>query len=333
MSLSLEIADSGGEDAGQRPGRRWAAGIVNHGSYDELEACLASLGRQSLPPVAIRVYDTGIDPSRSHAIAAARLDLRVEVGANIGFAGGANRVVARLQEESGCDFVLVLNPDVVLDPLFAERLVSAMAAEERAAIATGKLLRADRQTIDSAGIVFPRHRRPRDRGSEEPDRGQFDRSEWVEGASGAAMLLRASVLDDLSIEGEIFDESFFVYHEDTDLCWRARRFGYRILYDPAAVAIHAREWKRERRFGIPPTVRRHSFKNHYLQLVKNETLGGFLANLPWLVGWEVLRFGFVLIRDRALLAAYGDAARALPQAFRRRALVQARAASRESGVG
>ena len=195
----------------------------------------------------------------------------------------------------------------------------------RVAIATGKLLRADRETLDSAGIRFPRHRRPRDRGSEEPDRGQFDSTERVEGASGAAMLLRTAALEALEIEGEIFDESFFAYHEDTDLCWRARRLGYEILYEPAAVAVHARGWKRADRDRIPVEIRRHSFKNHYLQLVKNESRADFLRNLPWLIGWEVLRFGFVLLRDRALFAGYRDAFRALPTARRRRRLISQRA--------
>ncbi len=325
----MERSGEGGprRQASARAPAVWGAGIVNHGSYADLERCLASLARQSLPASRVVVYDTGVDPARFEQVCRRHPEAIALAGANVGYAGGANRVLDRLRADrpDALDFALVLNPDVELDPDFARCLLEATSRDPRVAIATGKLLRADRETLDSAGIVFPRHRRPRDRGSEQPDRGQFDAAERVEGASGAAMLLRTAALDTLEIEGEIFDESFFAYHEDTDLCWRARRLGFEILYEPAAVAVHARGWKRVDRGRIPVEIRRHSFKNHYLQVVKNESRADFVRNLPWLIGWEVLRFGFVLARDRALLSGYRDAFRALPAARRRRRLISRRA--------
>jgi len=152
----------------------------------------------------------------------------------------------------------------------------------------------------------------------------------VFGASGAAMLLRCATLPELALAGELFDEDFFLYHEDTDLCWRAGRLGFRVWYEPTAGAVHTRGWQRERRFEVPVAVRRHSFKNHYLQLVKNETLLGFLGHLPVLLAWEVLRLGFVLLRDPALLSAYADAWRALPGARRKRKLLANKVAAQSA---
>lgn len=329
-----ERSDLDGESDAARDHRgpvpaRWGAGIVNHGSYDELERCLESLARQSLPAAAIAVYDTGQDPVRFVSGRAAHPEILFEQGPNRGYAGGANRVVERLTREAApLDYLLVLNPDVELDPDFSVRLIEGIDRHPRVAIASGKLLRPDRRTLDSAGIVFARHGRPRDRGSGLHDRGQFDAAEFVDAASGAAMMLRVEALYDLALEGELFDETFFAYHEDTDLCWRARRFGWQILYEPLAVAVHVRGWQRGRRAEIAISTRRHSFKNHYLQLVKNETLGHGLRNLPWLLGWEILRFGFVMLWDRPMLGAYVEAWRALPEALRKRALVRARARRR-----
>lgn len=313
---------------------RWSAGIVNHGSYDELEICLATLARQDAPATSIAVYDTGEDPPRLEGLRRAHPGVDFELGPNRGYAGGANRVLERLRPEAASiGFVLLLNPDVELEPDFAARLIAAMVARPGVAIATGKLLRPDRSTIDSAGIVFPRHRRPRDRGSEQPDRGQYDRTELVDAASGAAMMLRVEATAELRLEGELFDEDFFAYHEDTDLCWRARRLGWSILYEPRAVALHRRGWQRARRAEMPIAIRRHSFKNHYLQLVKNETAAGLLRNLPWILGWEVLRLGFVVLRDRPLGRAYLEAGRALPGAWRKRRLVRERARRRAAREG
>jgi GT2 family glycosyltransferase len=305
---------------------RWCAGIVNHGSYDDLERCLAGLARQAHPPTAVAVYDTGECPDQFEAARSAHSEVFFEMGPNRGYAGGANRVVDRLVEMvESVDFLLLLNPDVELEAEYASRLITAMLDLPHVAIATGKLLRPDRMTLDSAGIIIPRNRRPRDRGSDRPDLGQFDEPGFVDAASGAAMMLRVAALEDLVVDGELFDESFFAYHEDTDLCWRARLFGWKIYYEPQAVSLHRRGWQRDRRSEIPIATRRHSFKNHYLQLVKNETASGFIRNLPWLLSWEILRLGFVLLRDRPMGAAYFDAWQALPEARRKRAQIQTRA--------
>ncbi len=74
-------------------------------------------------------------------------------------------------------YVLLLNPDVRLDPGFVEELIRASESDATVALACGRLLRPGRERIDSAGIELPRHRRPRDRGSEAVDRGQFGVSE------------------------------------------------------------------------------------------------------------------------------------------------------------
>ena len=314
------------ESPASEPAPLWSVGIVNHGSYDDLENCLESLARQTKPASAVAVYDTGIHPEKIHAMRAAHPWVDFEVGPNLGYAGGANRVLSKSMHASQpVQFCLILNPDVVLDPDYSERLIETMTEHPSVAIAGGKLLRPGRRLIDTAGICFPRHRRPRDRGSEEEDRGQFDECELVDAISGAAMMIRSEALEDLQIERQLFDEDFFAYHEDTDLCWRAQRFGWQILYEPRAVGIHVRGWQRAGRAEVAISTRRHSFKNHYLQVVKNETLASGLQNLPWLLGWEILRFGFVVLRDRAMLGAYAEAWRTLPGARRKRRLIQSRA--------
>lgn len=322
----FDVDQDQARDSGSPRGMRWSAGIVNHGSYDDLDRCLQALICQSLPPTSIAVYDTEQDPSRLEALCAAYPALLFESGVNLGYAGGANLVVKRLASETASlDYILVLNPDVELDLEFAEHLIAGIDRRPRVAIGTGKLLRPDRKTLDSTGISFARHGRARDRGSDVLDRGQFDKAELVDAASGAAMMLRVAAIDNLALDEELFDESFFVYHEDTDLCWRARRFGWEILYEPLAVGVHARGWQRNRRAQIEISTRRHSFKNHYLQFVKNATLRQGLRNIVWLIGWEILRFGSVMLKDRPMLGAYVEAWHALPEARRKRALVQARA--------
>jgi len=308
---------------------RWVAGVVSHAAYQELAACLPTLERQTLAPDAVLVTDTAADSARLAALAAEHPRIRFETRPNRGWGAGGNRVLSWTEtEHPEASYVLLLNPDVELEPDFAAILAEASELQPRVALASGKLLRPDRATLDSAGIRMPRHRRPRDRGSEELDRGQYERAERVFGVTGAAMWLRRAALADLAIEGEVLDEDFFAYHDDTDLCWRANLLGWQVLYEPRAVAVHRRNWRRERRHQMSVAVRRHSFKNHYLQMLKNERGGDLLRNLPWIVGWEVLRLGFALLRDPSILPGYAAAWRVAPAALRKRRALHARLRAR-----
>ena len=298
---------------------RYAIGVIHYRSYDDLKACIDSIERQVHAPASTLVID--VDPDEQRQRDFHHLPVEWEETHNGGYSAAANLALRRLSEQTDADFVLLLNPDVRLDQHFAERLLAEMEERPRVAMGTGKLLRPE-GLIDSAGIELPRHRRPRDRGSEQIDRGQYERTELVFGASGAAMMLRTAALPALALEGEVFDEDFFLYHEDTDLSWRAQKLGWQVLYVPTARACHNRSWRRERRFEIASRVRRHSFKNHYLQLIKNEHSRDFWRNLPVIATWELLRLGFAILRDPEVLPGYLEAGRLAPAAWRKRRLLQ-----------
>jgi len=193
------------------------------------------------------------------------------------------------------------------------------------AIGTGKLLRPDRITLDSAGIVLPRNRRPRDRGSDQKDLGQFDVLEFVDAASGAAMMIREATIDDLKIDGELFDETFFAYMEEIDLCWRIQLLGYRVVYVPTAIVYHIGG------FSLDKRVLKRMYLNHrnsMIMLLKNYAL----SSLLWAVPIKLLLEGFIAVaallrnplRSRAVVMAFWWIARHLPTVLRLRADVQAR---------
>lgn len=124
--------------------------------------------------------------------------------------------------------------------------------------------------IQNAGTIILRDGSGRDRGTlvrgtevyQEDDHGQYDRQEEVFAGCGAALLLRRTMLEDVGL----FDEDFFMYYEDVDLSWRARRRGWKIVYVPDAVVRHVHagssvEWS--------PFFVYHVERSRLLMLAKN----------------------------------------------------------------
>ena len=311
----------------------YAVGVVNYRAYHDLRRCLESVKGQSKPAKLVLVVDSDPDPPQFEAARSAFPDVMWDPRPNRGFGAGANRIVDRaLSEGPDISFVLILNPDVELDAEYVEVLMRAMEEHSDVALASGKLLRPDGLTIDSAGIVMSRNRRPRDRGSDTPNRGLYDRTERVFAVSGAAVMIRSEAVSDISVDGELFDEDFFAYHEDTDLAWRAALLGWSALYVPQAQARHVRGWRRDNRMSVSHRIRQHSFKNHYLQIIKNERPGDFLLNLPVLLLWELLRLGYAVLRDPGVLPAYVLAVRNAPSAWRKRRRIRDRVIGRRDAL-
>jgi GT2 family glycosyltransferase len=193
---------------------------------------------------------------------------------NVGFAAGQNQAMAM----SDAEWVLTLNPDVRLTPDFISKLLSAGEVDSRAGSVCGKLLamEADFEVppaprFDSTGIYMTPNLRHFDRGSQTPDHGQYDRIEYVFGATGAACLYRLEMIEDISVGGEFFDADFFAYREDADVAWRAQLLGWRCLYTPLAVAYHVRSVLPRNRRSVAAVLNMHSVKNRWLLRIKNMT--------------------------------------------------------------
>lgn len=305
-----------------------AVTIVTYDSAAFLARCLDAVAAQTHAPREVVVLDNrSRDDSAAIARAHGAVTKLIESPDNTGFAGGQNRAIAA----TSADWVLTLNPDVVLDPAFLATL--AERAERPAPLGTlcGKLLRLGADgapvvppRIDSTGIVFTRSFRHLDRGSEEPDDGRYAVEEPVFGATAAAAMYRRAMIEDVSVEGEFFDEAFFAYREDADLAWRAQLLGWDCLYVPSALGYHVRRVLPERRADVPAMLNRHSVKNRFLMRVKNADAAVWRrCALPGLAR-DAAVLGGCLVREWSSLPAFADVARLYPRARRQRAIIQAK---------
>jgi GT2 family glycosyltransferase len=225
---------------------------------------------------------------------------------NVGFAEAQNQAIRASQSE----WVLTLNPDVLLEPDFVRRLVDAGELDPGAGTVCGKLLSigpgfrhlAERR-IDSTGIFFTPTLRHFDRGWHELDRGVYDRSEYVFGASAAAALYRRTMIDDVSVGASFFDPDFFAYREDADVAWRAQLLGWRCIYAPSAVGWHVRTMIPGQRSSVAPMINMHSVKNRFLMRIKNSTAGLYgHCWLPMTVRDLVVIAGCLALEQRSLPA-------------------------------
>jgi GT2 family glycosyltransferase len=240
---------------------------------------------------------------------------------NVGFAEAQNRAI----RSSTAQWVLTLNPDVLMLPGFIHELRDTAEADPAAGSVCGKLLsigpgfqKLPEPRIDSTGIFFTPAMRHFDRGWHEPDQPRFDNIQYVFGASAAAGLFRRRMIEDVSIEGNFFDPDFFVYREDADVAWRAMLLGWRCIYTPSAVAYHVRTVTPANRRSLPSMINMHSVKNRFLMRLKNATGGIYRRYWLPMTLRDLAVFGATFFWEPGSLPAWWHLARCFPRALRQR---------------
>jgi GT2 family glycosyltransferase len=206
--------------------------IVNWKCAEETCACLESL-TQAVAPSTVIVIDNGSADGSVETIRARFPHVTLlSMSANLGFARAANIGIAHALGR-GAGGILLLNNDTTVAPDTVQRLAEALASSDRIGVLSAKIYLADQPgRLWSVGGVY-RDGNAIDMGTGELDHGQYDKAR-LDFVYGCAMLLSARLL--YAIGG--FDERFFMYYEDVDLCLRARTAGYEVALVPAAHVYH-----------------------------------------------------------------------------------------------
>lgn len=219
--------------------------IVNYKTKDKTLACLQAIEEAGLGALAyeIIVVDNASGDDLSPLAEAYPRARVIQSASNLGM-GGGNNLGAR---EAKGDFILVLNPDTRVRPGAIEALHGFLRARPEVGIAGPKLLNPD-GSLQYSCLRFPKLHTPILRrtflGRFAPAHldnflmKDFDHAETreVDWLMGSCLLVRREILDR---DGRLFDEKYFMYFEDTDLCRRAqRKHNYKVAYHPAAEVFH-----------------------------------------------------------------------------------------------
>jgi GT2 family glycosyltransferase len=206
--------------------------IINWKCAEETCACLASL-TPTVDPSTVIVIDNGSADGSVELIRARFPAVAVmPISTNLGFAKAANIGIAHALAR-GADGIFLLNNDTTVAPDTLARLADQLAELEQLGVLSAKVFLTDPPSrLWSVGGVYRDHNAI-DLGAGALDQGQFDHTP-LDFVYGCAMLLSARML--YAIGG--FDERFFMYYEDVDLCLRARAAGFVVALAPAAHVWH-----------------------------------------------------------------------------------------------
>lgn len=329
--------DSGG--AAGKPGVTVLC--LNYNGQDVIGDCLRSLREQSWPDVRVLVVDNCSVDGSVELIRREFPEVELVVNdGNLGYGGGNNRGLELVRTP----YVLLLNNDTTLDERCIERLVEAAEGDASAGSVAGKiLLKYNDLRIDAAGIEVC------------PDGLAIGRGRWLDrdelsqrcevfGVSGCCALCRMEMLESIRVKGEIFDEDFFIYADDTDLGWRSRLQGWKSIYVPDALCYHHHS---------ASTGSVHPEK--VLRVERNRIFVGVKSFPLWLLAWGAVftmrryfwqTWGVLSGRGRAgqfrseysawrlaglLICAWWGAVRGLPKMLAKRRVIRrgARIGSRE----
>jgi GT2 family glycosyltransferase len=230
-----------------------------NGTADTLE-CLRSLRHLKYADHRVLIVDNGSAEPCTAAVAGEFPEVEViESPENLGFAGGCNLGI-RAALEAGARYVWLLNNDTVAHPNALSALVEAAQRYPRCAIVGSKILHYSRPTVidHAGGTLNLRRGLAWHIGCGDVDRGQHDFQRSVEFVTGCSLLADAGAIREIGP----LDPEYFAYWEDVDLCTRAQRAGWDVVYAPRSVV-----WHKGGVVSVPSRLVRYLYARNVLRYV------------------------------------------------------------------
>ena len=265
--------------------------IVSRNAKEDLLRCLKAFFASADVPVEAIVVDNDSNDGSPAAVTDEFPQATVLVQSrNLGYGRAANVGLERCQGR----FVLLLSPDVTVDPQCVGRLADLLLTRQDAGAAGPRLDYPDgRRDPDSrrafpipstlfyqtVGLskLFPRSARfGRHNMGHVPDSDVHE----IDAGTAACLMLRTSALDRVGF----FDPRYFMFGEDLDLCYRLKLGGWKIFYVPNATATHhakppSREKQRQLSYERHRAMWTYHFKHH------SEDSSAFGNGLVWVQIW------------------------------------------------
>ncbi len=261
------------------PPSKIAIVILNWNGHKYLEQFLPSVLASMESNCEVIIADNGSTDDSVRFLKANHPGLRlICFNRNFGFAKGYNETLKQIE----ADFYVILNSDVQVQPGWLQPMIALLDSNPNIAACQPKVLSYNNKKLfeyaGAAGGWLDKYGYPFAKGRIfdicEEDHGQYDQSEPIFWASGAAMFIRSKVFHQL----KGFDEYFFAHQEEIDLCWRIQLAGYKIYSCPASVIYHVGGGTLPRGNSLKTYL---NFRNNRIMLSKNLPLVKKLWVMPF----------------------------------------------------
>ncbi len=210
--------------------------VLNWKLKAQTALCLQSLARLEQPHQVIVVDNGSKDGSAEYLINHFPDVTILALPENLGYGAGCNRALQALRADPTWEYIFLINNDAVLHPDALTHLLQAAQEHPQAGIFGPKIYYEN--TPDRIWYAGAMRRRgvlaATGTGRGQIDQGQFDHRQSVDFVFGAGMFIRRQVIETVGL----FDEQFFIYLEDLDLCLRAQNAGFSLIFVPQAQLWH-----------------------------------------------------------------------------------------------
>lgn len=213
--------------------KKIAVVILNYKLKDLVLKCVDSVLKSSYKNLQVIVVDNNSGDNIEQSIPHNSKIIFIQSGGNLGFTGGNNLGIKKALE-TRADYIFVLNPDTTIKNNTISELLKK-TEKYNAGIASPKIYFSNSKIIwyaggkfDSANVLGSHI------GVDQKDVGQFDQDNETDFATGAAMFIKREVFEQIGL----FDERYFMYYEDSDFCFRAKKAGFKIMYIYSSLVYH-----------------------------------------------------------------------------------------------
>jgi GT2 family glycosyltransferase len=277
--------------------------IIIYNGVEDTVNCLKTVLQTDYPNFSLYVLDNGSTKNHILSLRQKFPDARItweRSEINLGFTGGNNKGIAHASSE----YVVLLNNDTEVEKQWLRELVKVAQLDENIAICQAKLrsltFKNYFEYAGAAGGMMDKLGYPYARGRIgfhlEEDQGQYDQITPLRWASGAAMLIKKNKLHEV---GNLC-EDFFLYHEETDLCWRMQNHGYKVMFAPKSVVYHKGLGSTKGSLTKPNLIKKTYYihRNNLYMIARNMSLKRLLYVLPLRILLDYASMFFYLLTGK-----------------------------------
>ena len=291
--------------------------IPNWNGEELLKICLPSLIKQNFNDFEVIIVDNGSTDGSVSYIENNFPDFKIiKNKKNLGFAAAVNQGI----KNSKSRYIALINNDTELEKSCLYYLVQSAKVHSEVGFVAAKMLNFyKRDIIDSAGDYIDIVGHGNNIGLGEKDGPKFNKAEYVFLVTGGGSLFKREVFDKVGF----FDEDYFAYFEDADLCFRAQLAGFKGWFEPKARIYHIHKATASK---LGPFVEYLQFRNMTLTVIKDFPSSLLRNNFNWLkiILVNVNTFRYLAFQGflwQAILAEFYILAN-LPKLLRRRVTIQ-----------